>query len=151
MDKPPINAKNNKPPCKQSMSHQVDKKVALKLHAKRHKLPGVWFGLGLMGVVGWSVALPTLLGIALGVWLDASINDSRSYTLIFLLAGLTLGCFIAWNWVSKEYAVMHSLSVNTRGTTKSNAKSTAKSNAKKLKKTDKNKELTSNGTSNDTH
>jgi len=147
MDKPPINAKNNRPPRKQSMSHQVDKKVALKLHAKRHKHPGVWFGLGLMGVVGWSVALPTLLGIALGVWLDASINDSRAYTLIFLLAGLTLGCFIAWNWVSKEYAAMHSLSVHTTSTTKGNAEP----KAKKLNKTDKNKELTSNGTSNDTH
>ena len=113
MDKPPINAKNTKTPHLQNMSYQVDKKVALKLHAKRHKHPGVWFGLGLMGVVGWSVALPTLLGIALGVWLDARINDSRTYTLIFLLAGLTLGCFIAWNWVSKEYAAMHSHTTKT--------------------------------------
>jgi len=122
MDKPTVNAKNTTPRRSHSMSHHVNKKVALKLHAKRHKHPGVWFGLGLMGVVGWSVALPTLLGIALGIWLDASISDSRAYTLIFLLAWLTLGCFIAWNWVSKEYAAMHSPTVNMKANTKAPTK-----------------------------
>ena len=32
---------------------------------------GAWFGLGMMGLIGWSVAIPTLLGAALGLWLDA--------------------------------------------------------------------------------
>jgi predicted F0F1-ATPase subunit len=32
---------------------------------------GVWFGLGMMGLIGWSVAVPTLLGAALGLWLDS--------------------------------------------------------------------------------
>jgi predicted F0F1-ATPase subunit len=32
---------------------------------------GVWFGLGMMGLIGWSVVVPTLLGAALGIWLDA--------------------------------------------------------------------------------
>ncbi|CAD5273285.1 putative F0F1-ATPase subunit [Alteromonas sp. 38] len=136
MDKPPIKAKNNKTPRSQNMSHQVEKKVALKLYAKRHKHPGVWFGLGLMGIVGWSVALPTLLGIALGIWLDASISDSRAYTLIFLLAGLTLGCFIAWNWVSKEYAAMHSPTV----TMKANTKAPTKANTVPKTKTSKENE-----------
>ena len=31
---------------------------------------GVWFGLGMMGLIGWSVVVPTLLGAALGIWLD---------------------------------------------------------------------------------
>jgi len=30
----------------------------------------VWFGLGMMGLIGWSVVVPTLLGAALGIWLD---------------------------------------------------------------------------------
>ena len=30
---------------------------------------GVWFGLGMMGLIGWSVIVPTLLGAALGIWL----------------------------------------------------------------------------------
>lgn len=127
MDKPTVKAKNTTPGRSHSMSHHVNKKVALKLHAKHHKHSGVWFGLGLMGVVGWSVALPTLLGIALGIWLDARISDSRAYTLIFLLAGLTLGCFIAWNWVSKEYAAMHNPIVTKKANTESKTKTSKES------------------------
>jgi ATP synthase protein I len=35
-----------------------------------HVTRTVWFGLGMMGLIGWSVAIPTLLGAALGLWLD---------------------------------------------------------------------------------
>ena len=37
---------------------------------RRQRRAGVWFGLGMMGLIGWSVAVPTLLGAALGLWLD---------------------------------------------------------------------------------
>lgn len=56
----------------------------------------------MMGLVGWSVALPTLLGSALGLWLDAHHPRGHSWTLALLIAGLTLGCFAAWHWVAKE-------------------------------------------------
>ena len=29
-----------------------------------------WFGLGMFGLVGWSVVLPMLLGITIGSWID---------------------------------------------------------------------------------
>jgi ATP synthase protein I len=54
-----------------------------------------------MGLIGWSVALPTLLGAALGLWLDAR-HSSHSWTLSLLVAGLVLGCFNAWHWVFNE-------------------------------------------------
>ena len=49
---------------------QVGAKAARKLKARRNATPGVWFGLGMMGLIGWSVVVPTLLGAALGLWLD---------------------------------------------------------------------------------
>ena len=45
---------------------QVGAKAARKLKARRNATQGVWFGLGMMGLIGWSVAVPTLLGAALG-------------------------------------------------------------------------------------
>ena len=48
-----------------SLADQVGVKAARKLKAQRNTTPGVWFGLGLMGVVGWSVVVPTLLGAKL--------------------------------------------------------------------------------------
>jgi len=85
---------------------QVTVKAKRKLRAKRHPSEGVWFGLGMMGLIGWSISVPTLLGAALGLWLDKYCAEQRSWTLALLLAGLTIGCFTAWNWVSKEHQAM---------------------------------------------
>lgn len=92
---------NPKPPLS-----QVGPKVARKLKARRRASPGVWSGLGMMGLVGWSVAVPTLLGAGLGMWLDKNDPGGRSWTLALLVAGLTLGCLNAWVWVSKEDKAM---------------------------------------------
>jgi ATP synthase protein I len=60
-----------------------------------------------MGLVGWSVAVPTLAGTALGLWLDRSHPGGHSWTLALLVAGLVLGCFSAWRWVDREDRAMH--------------------------------------------
>ncbi len=85
-----------------ALSRQIGNKAARKIKAKRNPTPGVWYGLGMMGLIGWSVAIPTLLGAALGLWLDRQHWSERSWTLALLVAGLTIGCLNAWLWVSKE-------------------------------------------------
>jgi len=77
-------------------------KAARKLKAHDRPTQGVWFGLGMMGLVGWSVVLPTLAGAALGMFLDKHHPGEHSWTLAMLVAGLVLGCFNAWHWVAKE-------------------------------------------------
>ncbi|MGL5017782.1 MAG: AtpZ/AtpI family protein [Luteolibacter sp.] len=89
-----------------TLGSQVGPKVARKLKARRRSSPGVWSGLGMMGLIGWSVVVPTLLGAALGIWLDQKYPGGRSWTLALLVAGLTLGCLNAWVWVSKEDEAM---------------------------------------------
>ena len=83
----------------------VGAKAARKLKARK-STQGVWFGLGMMGLIGWSVVVPTLLGAALGIWLDAHYPGSHSWTLALLVAGLCLGCLNAWYWVAKEDKAM---------------------------------------------
>lgn len=83
-------------------SRQVGRKAARRRQAQRQVTRTVWSGLGMMGLVGWSVAIPTLLGAALGLWLDTHYPGGRSWTLALLVAGLALGCFNAWHWVAKE-------------------------------------------------
>jgi ATP synthase protein I len=90
-----------------SFAEQVGVKAARKLKAQRHPKPGVWFGLGLMGLIGWSVTVPTLLGTALGIWLDKHHAGQHSWTLALLVAGLTIGCWNAWHWVAQEDKAMH--------------------------------------------
>ena len=83
-------------------SRAVAAKVARKLRAQGNSSQGVWFGLGMMGLVGWSVAIPALGGTALGIWLDSHHPGNHSWTLTLLIVGLALGCFNAWHWVDKE-------------------------------------------------
>jgi len=81
---------------------QIAAKADRKLQAQRSTTHGVWFGLGMMGMIGWSVVVPTLLGVALGIWLDKHHPGPHTWTLALLVAGLAFGCWIAWFWVSKE-------------------------------------------------
>ncbi len=90
--------KNDKNP----LSREIRAKIERKIRAKRKGEQGVWFGLGMMGLIGWSVTVPTLLGAALGFWLDKRFPGSFSWTLTILLLGLVLGCANAWHWVRKE-------------------------------------------------
>ncbi len=88
-------------------SEQIARKEKRKLKAKRVNSGTVWAGLGMFGMVGWSVAIPTLLGAGLGIWLDKIYPQSFSWVLSFLMIGLIAGCIIAWYWVDKEDKQMH--------------------------------------------
>ncbi|MDP3090534.1 MAG: AtpZ/AtpI family protein [Nitrospira sp.] len=83
-------------------SRRVGERAARKLKAQRQVTQTVWSGLGMVGLVGWSVAVPTLLGAALGLWVDKHYPGSHSWTLMLLAIGLALGCVNAWHWVAKE-------------------------------------------------
>jgi len=86
---------------------QVAEKSARKIAARRAGSSGVWFGLGMSGLIGWSVAVPSLLGAMLGVWLDKNHHSAHSWTLTLLIVGLTIGCLNAWHWVAQEQRAMH--------------------------------------------
>ena len=77
-------------------------KETRKLKAQQKVTQTVWSGLGMMGLVGWSVAVPTLLGAVLGIWLDKRYPGIHSWTLTLLIIGLVVGCLNAWYWVAKE-------------------------------------------------
>lgn len=88
------------------LGQQVGAKAARKLRAQRHVTRTVWFGFGMMGLIGWSIAIPTLFGAALGIWLDRRHPAPYSWTLSLLVAGLIIGCVNAWHWVSREDKAM---------------------------------------------
>jgi ATP synthase protein I len=85
-----------------SFRQQVSAQIARKLQAQRHHTRIIWSGLGMMGMIGWSVTVPTLLGAWLGVWLDKHHPSGHSWTLTLLLSGLVLGCWNAWHWTARE-------------------------------------------------
>jgi ATP synthase protein I len=99
-DKPEKTPKNEP-----TFAGQIGAKAERKLKARK-STQGVWFGLGMMGLIGWSVTVPTLLGTMLGIWLDQRHPGAHSWTLALLVVGLATGCLNAWHWVAKEDKAM---------------------------------------------
>ncbi len=97
--RPPV---REKAPHDREVGETIGRKAERKIEARGARHRGVWFGLGMFGLVGWSVAVPTLLGIALGVWLDGRLPSRFSWTLTLLFIGAALGCLNAWYWVERE-------------------------------------------------
>jgi ATP synthase protein I len=85
---------------------EVSRKAERKLRAQRRGSQGVWLGLGVSGLIGWSVAIPTLGGALLGIWLDNHHPGKHSWTLMLIVAGLCLGCFSAWHWLAQQDRTM---------------------------------------------
>jgi ATP synthase protein I len=83
-------------------ARQVAVKAERKSKAQCQGRKTIWFGLGMSGLIGWAVAIPTLAGALLGVWWDRHHPGPHSLTLALLVAGLSLGCANAWYWVSRQ-------------------------------------------------
>lgn len=80
----------------------IDKKAGRRRRHRQEADRGVWQWLGMFGLVGWAVAIPTIGGIALGWWIDRTWDSAMSWTLNLLVIGVLLGCWNAWHWVDRE-------------------------------------------------
>lgn len=59
-------------------------------------------GLGAFGIVGWSVAVPTVGGAFLGLWLNRVAPQEFSWPIALILGGVVVGAIISWSWINKE-------------------------------------------------
>lgn len=86
----------------QRMQRVVLRKSLRRQRARRTRDDSIWSWLGTFGIVGWTVTVPTLLGLALGLFLDDRIDSSFSFAITFLVLGAVTGVSMAWRWVSDE-------------------------------------------------
>jgi ATP synthase protein I len=76
-----------------------------RLREERHRRwqregePSVARRLAQIGVLGWMIVVPMLIGVFIGRWLDGTFNSGLFWTAPLLMLGLALGCWSAWKWV----------------------------------------------------
>ena len=58
--------------------------------------------LAMIGALGWTIVLPILIGVFAGRWLDRHFATGIFWTLGLLVAGLALGCTLAWQRMHSE-------------------------------------------------
>jgi len=82
--------------------------TALERRQERHRKhvregdSSFWSSVGMMGTIGWSVSLPTALGVLLGRWLDGRLGSAHVFMVFCMLVGLGAGCFTAWRMISEK-------------------------------------------------
>lgn len=55
-----------------------------------------------VGVLGWLVVTPMLLGAFVGRWLDRMFHSGIFLTAPLMILGLALGCWIGWRWMHQS-------------------------------------------------
>jgi ATP synthase protein I len=84
------------------LKQEVFSKERRKLRSRREGDRSAWFGLGMFGLVGWSVAIPAVAGVAVGAWLDANWPSQVSWKITLLFLGVAIGFANARRWMHHE-------------------------------------------------
>lgn len=95
-------SEDSRPNTPEQLEASVGKKARRKLKARTERRRSLWFGVGMFGLVGWSIAVPALVGVALGQWIDHTWPSRVSWTLTLLFVGIVVGCIQAWKWIKRE-------------------------------------------------
>ncbi len=84
------------------LSEAVRTRAERRAHWQREGERSIGQNLAMIGALGWTIVLPTLIGIFAGRWLDRAFNMGIFWTLGLLVAGLALGCTLAWKRMHSE-------------------------------------------------
>jgi ATP synthase protein I len=69
---------------------------------RRNPEPSLGARLGQIGILGWTIVLPALMGLALGRWLDQKFASGVFYSAPLVMLGAGLGLWLAWRWMSRQ-------------------------------------------------
>lgn len=71
-------------------------------HAQEEPEPSLGSRLGQIGILGWTIVVPTLLGLALGHWLDRHFGTGVFFSAPLLMTGAAIGLWFAWKWMHRQ-------------------------------------------------
>lgn len=57
---------------------------------------------GQVGVLGWMIVIPTLIGLFTGRLLDQRFDSGIFWSAPLLMAGVAIGCWSAWRWMHAQ-------------------------------------------------
>ncbi|HEY8160701.1 MAG: AtpZ/AtpI family protein [Methylocystis sp.] len=79
------------------------RKAATREHERRRDPePSLGRRLGQIGVLGWTIVTPTLLGLFVGRWLDKNMHSGVFFSAPLVMLGAALGLWLAWKWMSRQ-------------------------------------------------
>jgi ATP synthase protein I len=70
--------------------------------ARKDPEPSIGARLGQIGILGWTIVLPTLIGLFLGRWLDRLAGTGVFFSAPLLMIGAAIGLWSAWRWMQHQ-------------------------------------------------
>ena len=64
--------------------------------------PTIATRLGQIGVLGWAIVAPILIGVVIGRWLDGRMNSGVFFTAPLIMLGAAAGMWTAWRWMHRQ-------------------------------------------------
>jgi len=62
----------------------------------------IWQNLSMLGVLGWLIVTPILIGIAIGRWLDNLYGTDVFFSGSLIFLGCVVGGYLAWQRMHKD-------------------------------------------------
>jgi ATP synthase protein I len=90
------------PRSSDGMADAVRKQQERREHWLTEGEPSVMRFVGQIGVLGWIIVTPTLIGLFVGRWLDHKLGTGIFWSAPLLLLGVVLGSWSAWRWMHKQ-------------------------------------------------
>ena len=85
----------------QRLDEEVRRQRERRDRAQREGGRSIGQDLALIGVIGWTLVIPALLGVYAGRALDRRFGSGVFWTLGLLVAGVCVGCVLAWQRLDK--------------------------------------------------
>lgn len=63
--------------------------------------PSLGVRLGQIGVLGWAIIVPTLIGVILGRFLDRTFATGIFFSAPLIMIGAAIGFWSAWKWMHR--------------------------------------------------
>jgi ATP synthase protein I len=64
--------------------------------------PSLMRFVGQIGVLGWIIVAPTLIGLFIGRWIDHRLGTGVFWSAPLLLVGVCIGGWSAWRWMHQQ-------------------------------------------------
>jgi ATP synthase protein I len=84
------------------LAEAARKAAARERELHRDPEPSLGKRLGQIGVLGWIIVLPALVGLFAGRWLDRTMHSGVFFSAPFVMLGAGLGLWLAWKWMSRQ-------------------------------------------------
>lgn len=95
---PPKNSSENRERLDEAVRTRRERRALWQREGER----SLGQNLAMIGALGWTIVTPTLIGIFMGRWLDRHFASGIFWTLGLLVAGLAVGCMLAWKRMYHE-------------------------------------------------